>query len=65
MLSNSHNPHSLLAIKSPQDIVRDDGTHLAIFEATDFRTEVKGCLYLMKDWFVKNNCYHIALLTGV
>ncbi|KAJ5438518.1 membrane transporter [Penicillium daleae] len=41
---------SLLAIQSPQNIVRDDGTHLAIFEATDIRTEVKGCIMLMKDW---------------
>ncbi|KAK5320261.1 hypothetical protein LTR93_007318 [Exophiala xenobiotica] len=29
-------------LKHPEDIVRDDGTHLAIFHPTDFWTEVKG-----------------------
>ncbi|KAJ6140022.1 membrane transporter [Penicillium samsonianum] len=41
---------SLLAIKSPQTITRDDGTHLAIFAATDFKSEVTGCIHLLKDW---------------
>ncbi|EXJ80645.1 hypothetical protein A1O3_06929 [Capronia epimyces CBS 606.96] len=29
-------------LKDPEDIVRDDGTHLAVFHPTDFWTEVKG-----------------------
>lgn len=30
--------------------MRQDGTHLAVFAATDFRTEAVGCLKLLTDW---------------
>lgn len=40
----------ILCIKAPHEIVRQDGTRLAEFEATDFRTEVMGCLKLLTDW---------------
>ena len=31
-------------IVDPKDVVRDDGTHLAIFHATDALTEIRGVL---------------------
>lgn len=31
-----------LGLKHPEDIVRDDGTHLAVFHRTDLWTEIKG-----------------------
>ncbi|QKX56317.1 uncharacterized protein TRUGW13939_03418 [Talaromyces rugulosus] len=37
-------------IVSPRKIIREDGTHLAVFTATEFRTELKGCVELLKDW---------------
>ncbi|KAH8694312.1 membrane transporter [Talaromyces proteolyticus] len=41
---------SATMIVSPRKIIRDDGTHLAIFTATEFRSEFKGCVKLLKDW---------------
>ncbi|KAH6879426.1 hypothetical protein B0T10DRAFT_464470 [Thelonectria olida] len=40
---------SLVCILPSDKIVREDGTHLAHFTTTDFRTEIKGCLALLKD----------------
>ncbi|KAH8699180.1 membrane transporter [Talaromyces proteolyticus] len=41
---------AFFAIVPPEDVRRDDGTHLAVFTAPDFRTEVLGCFELLKDW---------------
>ncbi|KPI45554.1 uncharacterized protein AB675_812 [Cyphellophora attinorum] len=37
-------------IVSPEKVTRDDGTHLAIFEAVEFRTELVHCVELLRDW---------------
>lgn len=42
--------NSILGIIPAEKVIRDDGTHLAIFTASDFRTEIKGCVKLLKDW---------------
>ena len=36
-------------IVKPEDVVRDDGTHLAVFHATDALTEIKGICELFTD----------------
>jgi hypothetical protein len=41
---------SIVCIIPSEKIVREDGTHLAIFTASDFRTEIKGCIKLLQDW---------------
>ncbi|KAK4942367.1 hypothetical protein LTR10_017814 [Elasticomyces elasticus] len=40
---------AFFCIVKPEDVVRDDGTHLAVFHATDARTEIKGILELFTD----------------
>ncbi|KAH8696173.1 membrane transporter [Talaromyces proteolyticus] len=40
---------SLVCILPSAKIVREDGTRLAHFTASDFRTEIQGCLVLLKD----------------
>ncbi|KAJ6438094.1 hypothetical protein O9K51_08683 [Purpureocillium lavendulum] len=40
---------SLICILPSEKIVREDGTRLAHFSASDFRTEFTGCLMLLKD----------------
>ncbi|KAF7556673.1 hypothetical protein G7Z17_g1267 [Cylindrodendrum hubeiense] len=40
---------SFFCILPSEKIVREDGTRLAHFSATDFRTEIKECLMLLKD----------------
>ncbi|KAF5598145.1 hypothetical protein FPANT_3909 [Fusarium pseudoanthophilum] len=40
---------SLVCVLPSRKIVREDGTHLAHFSATDFRTEIRGCVMLLKD----------------
>jgi hypothetical protein len=44
-------------IVSPRKIIREDGTHLAVFTATEFKTEFKGCVELLKDWYVLHPRY--------
>ncbi|THX36900.1 hypothetical protein D6D10_06291 [Aureobasidium pullulans] len=41
---------SAFGIVSPEKVTRADGTHLAEFKATDFKTEFAGCCALLKDW---------------
>ncbi|KAH0334983.1 membrane transporter, partial [Aureobasidium melanogenum] len=41
---------SAFGIVSPEDVVRPDGSSLAEFVATDFRSEFAGCANLLKDW---------------
>ena len=36
-------------IIKPEDVIRDDGTHLAVFRATNARTEIKGIGELFTD----------------
>ncbi|KFY04164.1 hypothetical protein V491_09445 [Pseudogymnoascus sp. VKM F-3775] len=40
----------LLGIIPSNKVIREDGTHIAVFTASDFRTEIKGCVSLLKDW---------------
>jgi hypothetical protein len=43
---------SFFGIVRPEKVTRDDGTHLAIFEAVEFRTELVHCVELLRDWYV-------------
>ncbi|KAF5556146.1 hypothetical protein FMEXI_1279 [Fusarium mexicanum] len=40
---------SIVCILPSNKVVREDGTQLGHFSASDFRTEFKGCLMLLKD----------------
>jgi hypothetical protein len=39
-------------IVDPKTVVRDDGTHIAIFKEATIMTEIKGLMYLFTDWKV-------------
>jgi MFS family permease len=43
---------ALCFIVDPKHVIRDDGTHIAIFIKTSFRTELKRQMQLFTDWKV-------------
>ncbi|KAI7894819.1 major facilitator superfamily domain-containing protein [Mucor mucedo] len=41
---------SSLIIATPSNVVRPDGTHVAVTKASDWKTELKGVLLVWKEW---------------